>query len=133
MSGQPASNHLTCGRFNVAFHTIGEGTPFVLLHGFQATSRIYFPIMKRLARFGLRVIAPDLPHHGKTWGWQADAEMADYAKVVWQLLDQLGVKQAIIGGHSMGGRVAVERRLWNRIGRSCSCRSTPFAVSHGTR
>ena len=64
---------------------------------------------RRAGLLGQRVIAIDLVGHG---GSEAPRDAADYgidgqAEAVRQALDALGVRRAVLVGHSMGGLVAI--------------------------
>ena len=59
-----------------------------------------------LAESGWRVIAPHLRGFGGGSGDPPAASVDDYAGDVIDLLDALHVKQAVVGGLSMGGYVA---------------------------
>lgn len=59
---------------------------------------------------GRRVIAIDLPGHGKS-APPARRSVAAYAESVLEALDALGVGAAAVGGHSMGGAVAMSMAL----------------------
>lgn len=84
---------------------LGKGPAVVLLHGFPLNSSIWNPQKQHLSQ-RFRVILPDLPGHGAS-APQAGASIADMAREVLSLLDSLGVQQAAVGGHSMGGYVAL--------------------------
>jgi pimeloyl-ACP methyl ester carboxylesterase len=78
-------------------------SPLVLVHG-AGGSRLDWPgTLRRLPE--TRVIALDLPGHGKSPG-PGKTRIADYAADVVALLDALEIPQAVIAGHSMGGGVA---------------------------
>lgn len=79
----------------------------VLLHGYTASIQWWEAVAPALAQ-GNRVIAIDLIGHG---GSAAPSEVAAYsadaqATAVRQALDALGVRHAVVVGHSMGGTVA---------------------------
>ncbi len=78
-------------------------TPLILIHG-AGGSHLHWPPQLRHAK-DLRVIAVDLPGHGKSGGVGC-ASLEDYGGWVVRLLDSLGIEKAIIGGHSMGGGIA---------------------------
>lgn len=88
----------------------GTGTPFVFLHGWGLRDRTYQRAMSRLARLGVRVIAPSLPGFGGTAALPADAFSLDgYADWVADFLAAVGVDGPYyLGGHSFGGGVAIE-------------------------
>lgn len=79
----------------------------VLLHGYSASIQWWEAVAPALA-LGVRVIAIDLVGHG---GSEAPGDAAPYsaegqATAVHQALDALGVRHAVLVGHSMGGTVA---------------------------
>lgn len=59
-----------------------------------------------------RIIAVDLPGHGKSKG-SAEATIGAYSGYVEALMDKLGLENVILGGHSMGGAIALEIALNN--------------------
>lgn len=87
--------------------TGGKGTPLVLVHAWPTDLRLWEPQQEGL-KAHFRVISVDL------WGFGHSAPlpknvytMTDYADEIKQLLDQLHIEKAIIGGESMGGYVAL--------------------------
>src|SRR5439155_5417597 len=88
----------------------GQGTPVLLLHGLGGGKVSLVPLMPELAE-RYRVIVPDLPGHGESDKPAADYTPRYYARVARCLLDELGVKSAVVIGNSMGGRIALELAL----------------------
>ena len=83
----------------------GADRPLVLLHGFASSLDAWKKLRPSLA--GRRVIALDL----KGFGW-SDRPEGDYspeaqARLVFGLLDRLGVGQSDVVGHSWGASVAL--------------------------
>lgn len=80
---------------------------YVLLHGFPLGANMWEPQMRAIPA-GWRLITLDL----RGFGGSTDADslaavsMEDYAADVTDLLDELGVEKAVIGGLSMGGYAA---------------------------
>ena len=85
----------------------GEGFPVVLVHGYLGGSEQW---ASEIAHFSKRfdVIAPDLPGYGRAATWPALSRIGDLADAVIGLLNELGVDQFILLGHSMGGMIAQE-------------------------
>lgn len=77
----------------------------VLLHAFPLNARMWEGQLA-LAETGWRVIAPQLRGFDGASGDPPAASVDDYAGDVIDLLDALHVKQAVVGGLSMGGYVA---------------------------
>ncbi len=93
----------------IAFRDVGEGFPVVLVHGYTGNSRnwaLTAPVLGE--RF--RVISMDLRGHGLSEkpAREEDHTYSQMAEDVYQLLVHLGVEEAYVVGHSMGGRVVQE-------------------------
>ena len=92
----------------VAYRDEGDGEVLLLIHGMAGSSDSWRSVLPQLSK-RYRVIAPDLLGHG-----QSDKpRISDYslgAFAVWlrDLLDELGVSQATLVGHSLGGGVAMQ-------------------------
>lgn len=84
----------------------GTGTPLVLIHGFPHDHTLWKPQLEGLGD-GIRVIAPDLRGFGDSTEVPERMTMDEYAADVKRILDSLGIRQAVIGGLSMGGYVAL--------------------------
>lgn len=83
----------------------GAGLPVVLIHGFPLCRKMWQPQLEPLAEAGYRVICPDLPGFGESPVPPGVISMATYADAIIDLLDSLGIAQAVVGGMSMGGYV----------------------------
>ena len=92
------------GDHRLAYETVGEGMPFVLLHGILLDSHINRELATRFAVEGYRVILLDLLGHGRSdkSSDPKDHRADFYADQVIGLLDHLGIEQAMVGGVSLG-------------------------------
>jgi pimeloyl-ACP methyl ester carboxylesterase len=99
--------------FRVREH--GDGSPVVLLHGFPETSRMWAPLMERLAEEGFHCLAPDQR------GYSPGARPADSAEYTYDhfvadlfaFMDAMGWERAHLIGHdwgSLAGWAAVDAR-----------------------
>ncbi len=87
----------------------GRGVPLVVVHGFSAEGILYAQTLSRLVDLGFKVIAVDTAGHGGTLGLPTGAQsMASYTALLGRVLDHLGVREAVLAGHSMGGRLVTE-------------------------
>lgn len=84
--------------------------PVVLLHGLGATNASLLPLVTALAP-DYRVLAPDLPGFGATHAWRGRYDAPFFADWLDGLLTSLGVDRAVVGGNSLGGRIALEFAL----------------------
>jgi pimeloyl-ACP methyl ester carboxylesterase len=87
-----------------------DGTrPVLLLHRAGGSSRDWKAQVEAVGRVR-RVIAPDLPGHGRSPG-PALTEVVEMAKAVAELIERLELRGVVVVGHSMGGAVALELAL----------------------
>jgi pimeloyl-ACP methyl ester carboxylesterase/acyl-CoA-binding protein len=93
-----------CGGHRLAYETVGEGLPFVLLHGILLDSHINRELATRIAAEGFQVILLDLLGHGRSDKTTdpKDHRADFYADQVLALLDHLRLGKAVIGGVSLG-------------------------------
>lgn len=91
----------------VAYREAGSGEAVVLIHGMAGSSDTWQAVMPQLAR-RYRVIAPDLLGHGKSAKPRTDYSLGAFAAGLRDLLDERGISQATIVGHSLGGGVAMQ-------------------------
>ncbi len=78
---------------------------FVLVHGMSHGAWCWELLVPRLERAGHRVLAVDLPGHGRRAHEWRRASMAAYARAVADALIGAGFHQAVVVGHSMAGGV----------------------------
>lgn len=81
---------------------------YVLLHAFPIGASLWEPQMRSIPA-GWRLITPDLRGFGGSTELDSLSALSisDYAADVIDLLDELGIARAVIGGASMGGYVAL--------------------------
>jgi non-heme chloroperoxidase len=81
----------------------GSGRPVVFSHGWPLTADTWDKQLMLLASNGFRAIAHDRRGHGRsTQTWDGN-HMDQYADDLSELVDQLGLTDAILVGHSTGG------------------------------
>ena len=81
----------------------------IILHGLLGLSDNWVSIGKILA-LNYNVIIPDLRNHGQS-PHSGNFSYDVMARDIVELLDDLGMKSAVIMGHSMGGKVAMQFAL----------------------
>ena len=85
--------------------TAGHGTVVILLHGYTQTSRMWRPLIPRLAE-KFTVIAPDLPGIGDSAISKDGLDMKTAAIRIHTLAKALGITKARVVGHDIGLMVA---------------------------
>ena len=98
---------------NEVFYGTGSGTPsdaantLIFVHGAGFDHTIWVMPARYFARHGWRVVALDLPGHGRSQG-QALTSIAQMADWLAQVIDAVSPnEQASVVGHSMGSLVAM--------------------------
>lgn len=104
---------LTVSRgMNIVYHDSGSGDPILFLHSFGHNRNMWYPQLMHFSELGYRVIAPDMPGHGRS-SFESDNHTVDLiGEAYTELLDSLGIGKAIVAGISIGGYVAL--RMWAR-------------------
>jgi pimeloyl-ACP methyl ester carboxylesterase len=93
----------------VAVAVCGRGVPLVLVHGFTAEGMLYAQSLWRLVDMGFKVVAIDTAGHGGTQGLPTGGgDFAAYSELLGRVLDALGIRHAVLAGHSMGGRLVTQ-------------------------
>jgi pimeloyl-ACP methyl ester carboxylesterase len=79
----------------------GSGSPLLLLHGFTGSGEDWKHVFAEPVD-GFRIIAPDLPGHGRSANPRPDFKFADVARDVFALLDELNIDRVKAIGMSAG-------------------------------
>lgn len=82
-----------------------NAAPLVLVHGWACDASFWDAQLGPLSE-KRRVLAVELPGHGKTPAEAAPCELQTMSEAVAATLDNAGVERAYIAGHSMGAAVA---------------------------
>ncbi|NTU81758.1 MAG: alpha/beta hydrolase [Chloroflexales bacterium] len=110
-SAEPAPI-LTCRHeaLNMSYLRAGEsGPPVVMLHGWGAFKELWWSTLRGMGR-DHRCFALDFPGHGDSPIGHADT-IDGLADAVGAFCDELGLREIVLMGHSMGGAVAAELAL----------------------
>lgn len=84
-------------------HPETASTPLVLIHGAASSHLAWSAELRRLA--GRRVLAPDLPVHGRSGG-SLLPDISSYAQALRAWAEAIQLEKCIWVGHSMGGAIA---------------------------
>src|SRR5919201_1393526 len=88
-----------------------RGPTICFVHGSGGSHAVWIRQLEGLADLA-RIVALDLPGHGESDG-DGVGTIEQAAGAVREVLDELGVARAIVGGHSMGGAIALAFALAN--------------------
>lgn len=91
----------------VAYIDQGEGPVVLLLHGWGAPAATYRLIIDHLSAY-CRVIAPDLPGFGGSEEPKEPWNVDRYVDFADEFARELGLEEAILMGHSYGGRIIIK-------------------------
>ena len=92
----------------IAYRRAGEGPTVLLVHGITNDSQSWEPVIRRLAREGHDVIAPDLPGHGESARQRGDHSLGAHACMLRDLVQSLDVDRVTLVGHSLGGGITMQ-------------------------
>lgn len=124
---------VSIGEHRLRVIEVGAGEPVLLVHGFADSAYTWQRNLRALTKAGFRAVAYDHPGCGESalpagfrFGVDALAELAV------GVLDALGVEQAHVIGHSMGGGIGLHlavhhpRRLRRVVLVAPTCYHAPF-------
>jgi pimeloyl-ACP methyl ester carboxylesterase len=86
----------------------GQGQTLVLLHGLGNNYKSWTYLLEKIDLKRFRVLVPDLLGFGDAPKPDVAYTVQDHANAVIDMLDQQGITDAFIAGHSMGCLVAIE-------------------------
>jgi pimeloyl-ACP methyl ester carboxylesterase len=90
----------------VHYEVYGRGRPVILLHGWLGSWGLWQETMAYLGRY-YRTYAMDFWGFGESGKKRDTYAVQDFVSLVHQFMDQLGIAQAPLVGHSMGGTVSL--------------------------
>lgn len=95
---------------NVRLHVtdIGEGKPLVLIHGWPLSDAMYEYQYQYFVERGVRVIGITLRGFGRSGKPFGRYDYEVYAADIKAVLEKLDIRDAVLGGFSMGGAVSVQ-------------------------
>jgi pimeloyl-ACP methyl ester carboxylesterase len=83
----------------------GDGPDVLLVHGAMRNLEDWAPVLGHLS--GVRAVAMDLRYHGRS-GVPTTGTVADFVADIASVVDQLGLENPFVVGHSFGGVLALE-------------------------
>lgn len=94
------------------FRKFGQGKPLIILHGLFGISDNWVSFGKKIAELGYEVYIPDQRNHGQS----PHSPVFNYLALVddlFEFIDEHDLEEAVVLGHSMGGKVAMRFALEN--------------------
>jgi pimeloyl-ACP methyl ester carboxylesterase len=105
------NDRLRTQRGEIAYRSLGEGPPVVLVHGTPSRSLVWRQVAPVLARRH-RVIAWDLLGFGDSERHvEQDVSLVAHGEVLAELVEQLELDRPAFVGHDIGGAVALRAHL----------------------
>jgi 3-oxoadipate enol-lactonase len=108
------SHRIKSGDAEIAYWTLGDGAPVVLLHPFPVNHEFWLPVAQTLAT-RYRVILPDMRGHGESDVGEGPATMQKHAADIARVMDDADVGRAPLIGVSIGGYALFE--FWRKYRR----------------
>lgn len=94
-------------QIELAYVDEGQGEyTMIFIHGLGSYLKGWYKNIEGLKN-DFRCIAVDLPGYGKSSKAPHSGKMSYYASVIKSFIDELGLKNVVLAGHSMGGQIAI--------------------------
>lgn len=108
------SRYFECGDYSLHYRTYGDSrscrAKVMLLHGFGLSSASLEGIASQYEKEGYFVVTPDVPNFGYSSRETDKTALLSREELIFALMEQYGGKW-IVGGHSMGGGIALNIAL----------------------
>jgi pimeloyl-ACP methyl ester carboxylesterase len=85
-----------------------DAPAILLLHGLMSDASTWDRAVGEVAARGFHVLALDLPGHGHSDEPASGYGLVDFAADLSRFLPAAGIDRAVIGGHSLGGAIAMQ-------------------------
>jgi 3-oxoadipate enol-lactonase len=105
------SHHIRSSDTEIAYWTLGDGPPAVLLHPFPVNHEFWLPVAEALST-RYKVILPDLRGHGESGVGDGPATMEKHAADLARTMDDANIARAPLIGVSIGGYALFE--FWRK-------------------
>lgn len=106
------SHFIEADGIKIHYRTRGEGPVLVLLHGITLSSEQWSLFMESFAK-RYTVIAPDFPGHGKSDRLPTGFGFDKWARLILNMLNQVGVEKIKAIGHSAGAHTLLHMAVEN--------------------
>ena len=101
--------NITLNDLNINYEIHGENNSkeIVILHGWGANIESFAPVTRVLSQ-KFKIYILDLPGFGHSAEPKEGLYVEDYARIVLKFMEELGIKNPVLIGHSFGGRVIIK-------------------------
>jgi len=103
----PAPKSAGITKNGTAWSRYGKGPTLVLLHGVGMNQHVWKPEISELDT-NFDIITYDMWGHGESSLPGTELELSEYTKQLLDLLNELGIEEAHLAGHSMGALIALD-------------------------
>lgn len=93
---------ITDGKYE--YHTTGEGTPIIILHGLMGGLSNFESVISHFSAQGYKVVVPILPLYSLPL---LKTSVSSFAKYINSFIDHMGWKEVILLGNSLGGHIGL--------------------------
>ncbi len=100
-------NKVTVDGIDLFYKTAGRGHPFLILHGWGASSISWLRVVEEMAGKDCQIIIPDLPGFGKTLPPSKVWSSKEYTEFIVKFLKAIKIEQVFVLGHSFGGALSL--------------------------
>lgn len=105
------SKFVQAGNYKIHYHDVGSGPALICLHGAGPGANSWSNFSHNVEAFARehRVLLVDLPMYGKSEkAFIGAPKLTNYAKILRDFMDALGLEKADFVGNSYGGQVALK-------------------------
>ena len=103
----PAPKSAGISKTGTAWSRYGQGPTLVLIHGVGMNQHVWKPEINELDDH-FDILTYDMWGHGESTLPDKDLELSDYTTQLLDLLNELGIEEVHLVGHSMGGLIALD-------------------------
>ena len=104
------SNNIKINGLKIHYYTGGHGDPLLIIHGGGDSARAWKKTMATLAE-DYTIYVPDLPGFGRSQELAGNYHIPEMVKFVDGFLDEIGLDNFHLMGHSLGGGIALSFAL----------------------
>lgn len=97
---------------DIYYQNLGSGQDIVLLHGWGQDVSTWWSVAEDLSKFG-KLWMIDLPGFGRSSVPNKAFGNREYSEVILEFMKKLEIKNPILVGHSLGGRIAIKTASLN--------------------